>query len=79
MGDMEQLIRDFLSKRVFAVIGASRDKNKYGYKIFADLRSAGYKVYPVNPNAESIDGVKCYPSLSSLPEKPAVVDFVVPP
>ncbi|HDD46347.1 MAG TPA: CoA-binding protein [Candidatus Aenigmarchaeota archaeon] len=73
------LIKDFLSRRVFAVVGVSRDREKYGYKVFMDLRNAGYKVYPINPNAESINGIKCYKNLSSLPEKPEVVEFVVPP
>ena len=76
----EKLILEFLNKKnVFAVIGASRDPKKYGHQVYKDLRKAGYKVYPVNPNADEILGDKCYPSLESLPEKPDVVDIVVPP
>ena len=75
-----KLIEEFLEKsNVFAVVGASRDPSKYGHQIYKDLRAAGYKVYPVNPNADEILGDKCYPSLESLPEKPQVVDLVVPP
>jgi predicted CoA-binding protein len=75
-----KLIEDFLEKsNVFAVVGASRDTGKYGHKVYRDLRAAGYKVYPVNPNADEILGDRCYPSLGSLPEKPQVVDLVVPP
>ncbi len=75
-----KLIEDFLEKsNVFAVVGASRDPSKYGHQVYRDLRTAGYKVYPVNPNADKILGNKCYPSLESLPEKPQVVDLVVPP
>jgi predicted CoA-binding protein len=75
-----KLIEDFLEKsNVFAVVGASRDPSKYGHQIYRDLRAGGYKVYPVNPNANEILGDKCYPSLESLPEKPQVVDLVVPP
>jgi predicted CoA-binding protein len=74
------LIETFLEKsNVFAVVGASRDAVKYGHRIYRDLRNAGYKVYPVNPNADEILGDKCYPSLESLPELPQVVDLVVPP
>jgi predicted CoA-binding protein len=73
-------IYDFLNKKnVFAVVGASRDKNKYGNKVFHELKDNGYKVYPVNPNARDIDGFKCYPNLKSLPEKPDVISLVVPP
>jgi len=77
---MEELIEEFLdSKNVFAVIGVSRDPEKYGYKVYKDLKKAGYTVYPINPKAESIDGDKCYNSLRELPERPDVVDIVVPP
>ncbi len=77
---MEELIEKFLdSKNVFAVIGVSRDPEKYGHKVYKDLKKAGYTVYPINPKAESIDGDKCYNSLRELPERPDVVDIVVPP
>lgn len=75
----EQLIEDFLSRRVFAIVGATRKKEKYGYRIFRILKDAGYKVYPVNPKYDEIEGERCYASLSELPEKPDVVDIVVPP
>ncbi len=76
----EKLIMKFLNKKnVFAVVGASRDPKKYGYQVYRDLRSASYRVYPVNPNSNEILGDKCYPSLEALPEKPQVVDLVVPP
>lgn len=69
----------FSKENVYAVVGASRNKEKYGYKVFMHLLKDGFKVYPINPNAKEIDGVKCYPSLSSLPEKPDVVILVVKP
>jgi hypothetical protein len=76
----EELIKAFLDKRnVFAVVGASRDPQKYGYQVYKDLKNARYEVYPVNPNAREILGDKCYPSLEKLPVKPDVVDVVVPP
>jgi len=76
----EEPIREFLNKKnIIAVVGASRDPEKYGYRVYKDLREAGYKVYPVNPSADEILGDKCYSSLESLPVKPDVVDFVVPP
>lgn len=76
----ENLIREFLDrKNVFVVVGASRDPKKYGHQVYKDLRNAGYKVYPMNPNADEILKDKCYPSLEDLPEKPDVADFVVPP
>jgi len=66
-------------KNVFAVVGASRDPAKFGHKVFRDLLEAGYEVYPVNPRADEILGRRCYPDLRSLPRRPDVVVFVVPP
>ena len=76
---MEELIKDFLSQKVFAVVGASSNEKKYGNVIFKNLVSRGYKVYPVNPRLDMLDGVKAYPSVSAIPEKVDVVDVVVPP
>lgn len=76
----EDLIKQFLNKKnTFAVVGASKDPEKYGHRVYKDLREAGYAVYPVNPNAKEILGDKCYPDLEKLPKKPDVVDVVVPP
>ena len=76
----EELIKKFLNKtNIFVVAGASRDPKKYGYQVYKDLKEAGYKVYPVNPNADKILGDKCYLDLGDLPVKPDVVDVVVPP
>jgi len=75
-----ELINKFLEKiNIFAVVGASRDPEKYGHQVYKDLKTAGYKVYPVNPNAKEILGDKCYPDLKNLPAKPDVVNIVVPP
>jgi len=76
----EKLIKEFLDKKnVFAVVGASRNPKKYGHQVYKDLRNAGYRVYPVNPNTNEILGDKCYPTLETLPIKPDVADLVVPP
>ena len=76
----EKLITEFLDKKnIFAVVGASRDPEKYGHQVFKDLRNAGYKVYCVNPNADEVMGVKCHQNIETLPEKPDVADIVVPP
>lgn len=76
----EKLIMEFLDKtNVFAVVGASRNPKKYGHQVYKDLRNAGYRVYPVNPNANEVLGDKCYPSLEHLPINPDVADLVVPP
>lgn len=76
----EDSIKNFLNKEnVFAVVGASNDKSKYGYKVFKKLINLDYKAYPVNPNADVILGEKVYNNLKNLPEKPNVVSIVTPP
>lgn len=70
---------DLLNMRTWAVVGANNNPQKFGYKIYRKLKDNGYIVYPVNPKYELIDGDKCYPNLSSLPEKPDVVEMVVSP
>ncbi|NCO65945.1 MAG: CoA-binding protein [Candidatus Aquicultor secundus] len=76
----EELIRRAVKKNnIIAVVGASNNPDKYGYKIYEDLKSAGYKVYPVNAREQKVQGDKAYPTISSLPEKPDVVDIVTPP
>ncbi|MCX8128583.1 MAG: CoA-binding protein [Clostridia bacterium] len=68
-----------LEKKVWAVVGANDNPEKFGNRIYRKLKNKGYKVYPVNPNYEAVDGDKCYKSLSSLPEIPEVIDMVVAP
>lgn len=68
-----------LEKRVWAVIGANDNPEKYGNMIYKKLKAHGYEVYPVNPNYEAIEGDPCYPNLKSLPKKPEVLDMVVSP
>lgn len=76
---MENLIQEFINQRVWAVVGASTDPSKYGNQIFRELRKAGYTVYGVNARGGQIEGEELYHSLTDLPQKPAVVDTVVPP
>jgi uncharacterized protein len=72
------LYREILSRRVFAVTGVSQNTAKFGYKIFRFMKAAGYEVYAVNPNADDVDGDRCYPSLTDLPVKPDCVITVTP-
>lgn len=76
---MESLISEFIQQRVWAVVGATTNPDKFGNIIFHNLLAAGYQVYPVNPRSGEIDGHPLYPNLAALPETPGVVDVVVPP
>ena len=62
-----------------ALIGASNNKEKYGNKIYQDLRSKGYNVTPINPKEEKIEGDKAYVSIEQMEKLPDIANFVVPP
>lgn len=66
-------------KQTVAVLGASTNREKYGNKsVRAHLR-AGWEVYPVNPRADEIEGLKCYPSLREIPKHLNRVTVYLPP
>lgn len=73
------LMEEVLKKKVWAVVGANTNPQKYGNKIYKRLKDRGYEVYAVNPMYEEIDGDRCYADLKSLPVLPEVVEMVVPP
>jgi len=49
------------------ILGASRSRNKFGNIAVRAFAAEGHDVYPVNPYAEEIEGIKCCKSLSELP------------
>jgi len=76
---VNDLIREFMAQKKFAVVGATDNPEKYGHQVLINLKKRDYEVYPVNPRLETIEGIKCYAALSDLPVTVDVVDFVVPP
>ncbi len=76
--DQLSSIHNMLNPRSIAVVGASPRMAYGGRMLAAALKaSARVKVYPVNPRYEEVQGVKCYPSVTALPETPDVVCVVV--
>lgn len=59
-----------MTKPTVAVVGASRDRSKYGNISLRAHLSRGYEVYPVNPNADEVEGIPCYASLVDVPGHP---------
>ena len=72
-------VTNFLKNKSIAVVGVSRNKKKFGYIAYKNLKDKGYKVFPINPNVEAVDSDKCYPNLSSIKENIEGVLLVVPP
>ncbi len=79
MKNSMQLIDEFVALNKIAVVGVSRNPDKFGNAIYRELKQRGKTVYAVNPSADSIEGDRCYAGLGALPEKPDGVLIVVTP
>jgi acetyl coenzyme A synthetase (ADP forming)-like protein len=73
-------IARFLRPETIAVVGASRNRLAIGGLVFDNALRGGFHgaVYPVNPNASSVQGVATYPTLSDCPSVPDLVMVCVP-
>ena len=67
MPTLQDSVRQFLAVRRIAVAGAARDGRAVGNILVKKFHDAGYEVFPVNPKADAIGGVRCYPDLRSIP------------
>ena len=77
---MKMVLQKLKQNKVrIALIGASNNQNKFGNRIYRDLRSKGYNVVPVNPRERKIEGDRAYASIDIMEELPDIVNFVVPP
>jgi len=75
------LPKEFLQPGSVAVIGASRNPEKVGFGVFANLVQAGFPgpVYGVNPSGGELLGHALYPSIDAIPGPVDLGVFVVPP
>jgi predicted CoA-binding protein len=64
---------------VVAVVGASSNRDKFGNKAVRAYVQQGFDVYPVNPNDETIEGLKVYPSVLDIPVDVDRVVIYLPP
>ncbi|WP_042160010.1 MULTISPECIES: CoA-binding protein [Bacillota] len=68
---IKELLQD---SNVIAVVGLSEKPDRVSYMVSEAMQAKGYRIIPVNPNAETILGEKSYPSLRDIPEKVDVVN-----
>jgi predicted CoA-binding protein len=70
MNSYQQKITEFFNHKVIAIAGVSRNpKGEVGNLIYKKFKDEGFNVFPINPNADVIEGDKCYTDLKSLPKK----------
>lgn len=74
------MLEHFFSPKTVAVVGASREEGKVGHDLLKNLIRYGYKekVYPVNPHADDILGIKTYTSLMEIHNTIDLAVIVVP-
>ncbi|HUW19719.1 MAG TPA: acetate--CoA ligase family protein [Sedimentisphaerales bacterium] len=72
-------LENFFNPQSVAVVGASRHKGKVGYEVLSNLIRGGYegRIFPVNPNAQTIQGLKCYPDLVAVGQPADLVIIIV--
>lgn len=68
-----------MSRHSVAVIGASRDRSKFGNKCVRAYLQAGYRVYPIHPQGGEIEGLPVFATLGDLPVAPDRISIYVPP
>ena len=71
----------FFQPRSLALLGASADRRKWGFRILRNIQSGGFEgnIYPVNPKGGEILGLKAYTGIKEIPEVPDLAVIVVPP
>ena len=68
MSSINEAAAQFLAAKRVAVTGVSRTPAQHGSNVvYQRLRQRGYTVFPVNPNAETVEGDAAYPDLTSIP------------
>lgn len=76
---MTNLLDNIFKPKTIAVVGASTKEGTIGYVILNNLLRFNFKgsIYPVNPKADSILGLKCYPNVPALPDNVDLAIIVV--
>lgn len=73
-------LEPLLHPRGVAVVGASAEPGKFSSLLIPSLRACGYGglIYPVNPRADAVAGLPCYPSVTDVPEPCDLAIVAVP-
>ena len=67
MTTIPESVAAFLRGRRIGVAGVSRHAGQAANAVFRKLRGTGYDVFPINPNATDVEGVRCYRDVASVP------------
>ncbi len=73
------LMKEYLSPRAMAVVGASNERDKFGNLVCRELKTRGFLVFPVNPHENEICGERCYRTINELGDLTDRLLIVLPP
>ena len=65
--------------KTVAVIGASKDRSKFGNKAVRAFAQTGHTVFPVHPAETEVEGLPCYKSILDVPSRPNLVSVYLGP
>ena len=65
--------------KTIAIIGASTDRAKFGNKAVRAFQQQGYRVFPVNPKEETVEGLPAFKSIAEVPVRPQMISVYLPP
>ena len=73
-------LNKLFNPKSIAILGVSRDEKKIGHIVLKNIVNAGFreKIYPVNPNATTVEGMDCYADYNDLPEVPDLAILAIP-
>ena len=76
-----QRLAPLFKARSVALIGASSNPRKWGYVMLKNLINGGFagRIYPINPDSDTLLGKKVYKTLEDVPETPDLAVIAVPP
>lgn len=69
----------FLDARAYGVVGASANRDKYGNRVLRCYLQNGYRVIPVNPKVNEIEGITCVATVMDLPDDVESISVITPP
>lgn len=71
----EEIKKVLDDSKTIAVVGLSPNPSRTSYMVSEAMQKAGYRIIPVNPQADHVLGEKSYPSLSDIPEPVDIVNI----
>jgi predicted CoA-binding protein len=77
--NIQERIGKFLNSKVFGVVGASVNRDKFGNKVLRCYIQHNLQAVPINPKEASIEGIPCVASVMDLPEDAKSISVITPP